>query len=1119
MKYECDLLSKIPREEGPRLLREPDAAWMLVRNFLAFDAREPRSIYVVELRDEDGARESWIERMEGQILRMSAVSSCCAHLTTDAWPRVGATRPSFAMEQDEVSYKEGIRRCLERIGQGESYELCLTNKVIVDPFPLEPYSVYRYLRKVNPAPYAAWLEFPRFWILSSSPEKFLTVGSDGWATSKPIKGTAPRGRTAEQDEELKRGLKASQKEFSENLMVVDLVRHDLGKVCRIGSVGVPELMKVESYRTVHQLVSRVTGRLRGDKSALDCVREMFPPASMTGAPKFRSVRILQELEKFKRRGAYSGALGYVSLSGECDLSVVIRTAVIWRRGAGSVCAVGCGGAIVADSDAEREFEEALLKANSLLYATVKAFYDCATRGETSAGSQAEDVPGSSSRGPARAEGASRDPAGGSDRGAERIVDGFELFFSPIRKTLYRTISPVFVEACDPEARVPIRWVGSRPERFDGVRYLEELGPRGVDLGLERIRSVLSFFSDPQEAYPIIHVTGTNGKGSVCATLSCILEEATYEVGLFTSPFLLSWRESICVNQTPIQASDWDWTLYRIYEATSELRVELSQFEALTVCAFLHFRDRRVDVAVVEVGMGGRLDATNAATKSLVSVVTSVDYDHEAFLGSTLGEIAREKAGILKFGCPAVVSRQVQGEALEVIREAAKRLNVSLASDELAPSALTWEGAQIDPTLFSLRGREQLANLEVVATVLKAVKSQFSLIDLKSIESGLTKVRWPGRKQHVIWTNGVRILIDGAHNPSGVRTLRHFLDVQHPNQKIQWIIGMISTKSHRRCLEQLLRPGDSVWTVPVIPNVSWLHSVDQRALLSLAREVEEDLSESASFSSLGQVLSKLEDPERDQKGLVPVMTGSLHLISNLLELVHARRIQPFGLPAPRFRLLETVLWSPAPDRPLSRFSDLEDHLKRLKRSAQCFGFKLHLNYLRTCLAHHSAEWKRSHAHALKARILVSQDGDASVEASPLRPTNSPYKIQICKFPVDSNNVFLRHKTTNRSLYQSALASASPQADDVVLWNERNEITETTIANVEVKLPSSDGRVQWVTPHASSGLLRGIEREKRIQRGEVLEKVIKIEDIEDREIYLINSLRGRWKAEWVDSAPAQ
>ena len=257
-------------------------------------------------------------------------------------------------------YLDDIRLCQDEIRRGESYQLCLTNMISTDPVE-HPLDLYRILRTESPAPYAAYLRLGSTSVLCSSPERFLRITAGGEVTAKPVKGTAARSSRPEEDAAARHRLAASVKERAENLMIVDLLRNDLGRVCQLGSVEVPALMDVESFATVHQLVSTIAGQLRPDVGAVDCVRAAFPGGSMTGAPKHRTVEILDRLES-GARGVYSGAIGWFGLDGGAELNVVIRTAVATPTGT----SIGVGGAIVSLSDPASEFDETLLKAAALI---------------------------------------------------------------------------------------------------------------------------------------------------------------------------------------------------------------------------------------------------------------------------------------------------------------------------------------------------------------------------------------------------------------------------------------------------------------------------------------------------------------------------------------------------------------------------------------------------------------------------------------------------------------------------------------------------------------------------------------------------------------------------------
>jgi para-aminobenzoate synthetase len=324
----------------------PDAAFIFADRLVAFDHLEDAT-YVVALGDRAGANPHWVE---DTARRLAAAPPAPAL----GLPAEGAD-VEFRLSRSRETYLDDIARCKDYLTEGESYEICLTNKIWADA-AVDPLRLYRILRHINPAPFAAFLRFGDLAVASSSPERFLKVDRDGWVEAKPIKGTCGRGADSEEDRRLAEELRTDEKSRAENLMITDLLRNDLGIVCDIGTVHVPHLMEVESFETVHQLVSTVAGHLRDELGVTKCIRACFPGGSMTGAPKKRTMEIIDELEH-EPRGVYSGAIGYLGLSGAADLNIVIRTIVVHD---GSV-SVGTGGAIVMQSDAEDEYQEILLK--------------------------------------------------------------------------------------------------------------------------------------------------------------------------------------------------------------------------------------------------------------------------------------------------------------------------------------------------------------------------------------------------------------------------------------------------------------------------------------------------------------------------------------------------------------------------------------------------------------------------------------------------------------------------------------------------------------------------------------------------------------------------------------
>jgi para-aminobenzoate synthetase component 1 len=270
-----------------------------------------------------------------------------------------ATRGAVLCNITHPDYLRSFARIKAYIQAGDCYQVNFARRFSVRAQG-DAWHAYQRLRALSAAPYAAYLNTPGCCVLSSSPERFLSCRG-GQVETRPIKGTAPRGATADDDRRLAEGLQQSPKDRAENLMIVDLLRNDIGKVCAPGSIEVPELFKLESFSRVHHLVSTVRGRLADNESALSLLRACFPGGSITGAPKLRAMQIIEELEPH-RRGVYCGAIGYIGYDGDMDTNIAIRTLQI-ARGQASFWA---GGGIVADSDPEQEYQETYHKGVALL---------------------------------------------------------------------------------------------------------------------------------------------------------------------------------------------------------------------------------------------------------------------------------------------------------------------------------------------------------------------------------------------------------------------------------------------------------------------------------------------------------------------------------------------------------------------------------------------------------------------------------------------------------------------------------------------------------------------------------------------------------------------------------
>ena len=346
----------LPAHEAPT----PDSLWLPAVRYLVHEHARPG----VAARSWLVGDEPWCEAAERLL---SAAGERASEIASDSTPvnTPELTEPLLFPAPAAEAYMDSVRASQHEIYEGNSYEVCLTaqtNARIQNPSPELFFELYRRQRAHNAAPYAAYLRCGDFSVLSSSPERFLSVDEQRNAQTKPIKGTIARGATPEEDAAAAAWLRTDEKTRAENLMIVDLLRNDLSLVSEPHTVRVPVLMGVESYSTVHQLVSTVSSRLREGISAVAAARACFPGGSMTGAPKPSTMQIIEGLEG-RARGVYSGTLGFVSADGSANLSIVIRTLVAHDDG---VVTLAAGGAIVADSDPTAEYEEMLTKLRAAL---------------------------------------------------------------------------------------------------------------------------------------------------------------------------------------------------------------------------------------------------------------------------------------------------------------------------------------------------------------------------------------------------------------------------------------------------------------------------------------------------------------------------------------------------------------------------------------------------------------------------------------------------------------------------------------------------------------------------------------------------------------------------------
>ncbi len=339
---------------------------------------------------------------------------------------------------------------------------------------------------------------------------------------------------------------------------------------------------------------------------------------------------------------------------------------------------------------------------------------------------------------------------------------------------------------------------------EALDFLEKIElQKGIKLGLDNMSKALAMFGNPQENYKIIHVTGTNGKGSVCAMIDTILQSASFKVGRYTSPHLVKLNERFMINSKEISDSKLAELVNRIAPFLN--KVELTYFEILTLIAFLYFQDEKVDFVVLEVGMGGRLDATNVS-KPLIGIITNIDFDHMQHLGNTIKEIAFEKAGIIKEGMLIVTGSE--GEALDVIKNTCTKRNAKLLP--LFKHKIFAEGITIGPTKkihVGLKGEFQLKNAEIAYTAINALKAYNIEISERAIKIGLADADWPGRLDFV----EDNVLLDSAHNPAGIKVLVKELEIYKKRfEKIILVFGAMKDKDTPEMILRLIPLAEQVF---------------------------------------------------------------------------------------------------------------------------------------------------------------------------------------------------------------------------------------------------------------------------------------------------------------------
>lgn len=408
---------------------------------------------------------------------------------------------------------------------------------------------------------------------------------------------------------------------------------------------------------------------------------------------------------------------------------------------------------------------------------------------------------------------------------------------------------------------------------ESVDFLYALGNeiKTVKFGLEAITAVIDELGHPEQRFPVVHVAGTNGKGSTCAMIEAALRKAGYRTGLYTSPHLIEPTERIRISGVPVTRDTFVDAFNRVHAVNQRLLEQgvlehhTTYFETVTAMGFLAMAEAAVDIGVVEVGLGGRLDATNVVNPELC-VITPVDFDHEQYLGSSLDLIAREKAGILKPGVPVVLSAQ-KSEAHQVLLRRAQELdNEVLEASELPVTDLHADAYGSDIEISGLTWRCPLAGIHQIANAMTAITALRKL----GVEPDISAAVWPGRLQRI--GTAPEILLDGAHNPAGARSLAEHLRAFYSSRRVRLVYGAMRDKSVEEIIDVLFPLADEVIvTAPSSPR-------------AVRPEVLLNMTEHPNARVIRSVSDALQEARWSAKEDVVVITGSLYLIGEVLALL-------------------------------------------------------------------------------------------------------------------------------------------------------------------------------------------------------------------------------------------
>ncbi|RIA89242.1 Mur ligase [Glomus cerebriforme] len=430
---------------------------------------------------------------------------------------------------------------------------------------------------------------------------------------------------------------------------------------------------------------------------------------------------------------------------------------------------------------------------------------------------------------------------------------------------------------------------------------------GIKLDLERIFSILELINNPQKRLSIIHIAGTNGKGSTSAYIDSILLKSGYKTGRFNSPHLLEPRDSIRINGLPISKENFLKTNEFITNINSINNLGSTSFEILTAISLYLFDKEQVDVSIIEVGMGGRLDATNVFDNVLSSIITSIGMDHTDFLGDNIISIAKEKAGIMKTNGNVIIAPQIEKAALDTLKKCAEEIGCAKI---ILVDGAKWEKEEsrlVSTKLLDnmdikinipLSGDIQLENSAtaiIAIDLLRKTEKKFANITNEHIIDGIKSTKWPGRLQSIDASKlsnilgmsiSSNLLIDGAHNPQAVKALRTFIDKKHENKliKTHWIFAATKGKNISEIFEILLKDDDSLTAVGFskVEGMPWISCYDPKEIIKVAKNVKENINVSVA-ENLREALNHAYTKCNKEGGLV-VLCGSLYFIADLFRFL-------------------------------------------------------------------------------------------------------------------------------------------------------------------------------------------------------------------------------------------